>query len=92
MVTGCLRPTPTDYLSILSGIQPAELRRLRAVLSLAYRESIDPDHILFSLLSGSLDVRLERLRSRRSFVPAARNLLNKLARLDIRASQWTNYR
>ena len=26
MVTVCLRPTPTDYLSMLLGIQPAELR------------------------------------------------------------------
>ena len=31
-----------------------------------------------------------RLRSRRSFIPAARNLLNNLAELGIRASQWTN--
>ena len=28
IVTGCLRPTPTDHLPVLSGIQPAELRRL----------------------------------------------------------------
>ena len=25
IITGCLRPTPTDYLPVLSGIQPAEL-------------------------------------------------------------------
>ena len=37
LVTGCLRPTPTDHLSILSGIHPAELRRMGATLSLAYR-------------------------------------------------------
>ena len=35
IVTGCLRPTPTDHLPILSGIQPAELRRMGATLSLA---------------------------------------------------------
>ena len=45
IVTGCLRPTPTDHLPVLSGIQPAELRRLGATLSLAYRGSLDPDHI-----------------------------------------------
>ena len=28
IVTGCLCPTPTDHLPVLSGIQPAELRRL----------------------------------------------------------------
>ena len=47
IVTGCLRPTPTDHLPVLSGIQPAELRRLGATLSLAYRGSLDPDHILY---------------------------------------------
>ena len=34
IVTGCLRPTPTDQLPVLSGIQPAELRRTGATLSL----------------------------------------------------------
>ena len=33
-----------------------------------------------------------RLRSRRPFVPAARNLLDNLARLGIRASEWTNHK
>ena len=37
IVTGCLRPTPKDHLPILSGIQPAELRRMGATLSLAHR-------------------------------------------------------
>ena len=90
IVTGCLRPTPTDHLPILSGIQPVELRRLGATLSLAYRGSLDPDHILYGLLSKSSDTGEVRLRSRRPFVPAARNLLDNLARLGIRASEWTN--
>ena len=89
IVTGCLRPTPTDHLPVLSGIQPAELRRLGATLSLAYRGSLDPDHTLYGLLSGSSDT---RQRSRRPFVPASRNLLNNLARLGIRASEWTNHK
>ena len=92
MVTGCLRPTPTDHLPVLSGIQPAELCRMGATLSLAYRGSLDPDHILYGLLSGSSDNRQVRLRSRRPFVPAARNLLDNLARLGIRASEWTNHK
>ena len=57
IVTECLRPTPTDHLPILSGIQSAELRRLGATLSLAYRGSLDTDHILYGLLSGSSDAR-----------------------------------
>ena len=92
IVTGCLHPTPTDHLLILSGIQPAELRRLGATLSLAHRESLDHDHILYGLLSGFSDTRQVRLRSRRPFVPAARNLLDNFARLGIRASEWTNHK
>ena len=54
-------------------------------LSLAHRLSLDPNHILYGLLSGSSDTRQVRLRFRRLFVPAARNLLDNLARLGIRA-------
>ena len=35
IVTGCLRPTPTDCLHVLAGIQPAELCQLGVTLSLA---------------------------------------------------------
>ena len=55
-------------------------------LSLAYRGSLDPNHILHGLLSGSSDTGQVRLRSRRPFVPAARNLFG------IRASEWTNHK
>ena len=92
IVTGCLRPISTDHLPVLSGIQPAELRRMGATLSLAHRGSLDPDHILYGLLSGSSDTRQVRLRSRRPFVPAAQNLLDNLDRLGIRASEWTNHK
>ena len=92
IVTGCLRPTPTDHRPVLSGIQPAELRRLGATLSLAYRGSLDPDHILYGILSGSSDTGQVRLRSRRPFMPAARNRLDNLARFGIRASEWINHK
>ena len=42
IVTRCLRPTPMDHLPVLSGIQPAELCRMGATLSLAHRVSLDP--------------------------------------------------
>ena len=92
MVTGYLRPTPTDHLPVLSGIQPAALRQMGATLSLAHRGSLDPDHNLHGLLSGSSDNRQVRLKSRRSFVPATRNLLDNLAKIGIRASEWTNHK
>ena len=47
-----------------------------------------PRSYLVCLLSGFSDTRQVRLRSRRPFVPAARNLLDNLARLGIRASEW----
>ena len=59
-----------------------------ATLFLAHRGSLDSDHILYGLFSGSLDNR----QVRRPFVPGARNLLDNLARFGIRASEWTNYK
>ena len=63
-----------------------------ATLSLAYHGSLNPDHILYGLLSGSSDTGQVRIRSRRPFVSAARNLLDNLASLGIRASEWTNHK
>ena len=71
---------------------PAELHRMGATLSLVHHGSLDPDHILYGLLNGSLDTRQARLRSRRPFVTAAWNLLDNLARLGICASEWTNHK
>ena len=88
IVTGCLRPN----LPVLAGIQPAELRRLGATLSLAYRGSVDPDHILYELWAGSPDGHRERINSRRPFVRAARKLLQDLTELDIRAAQGTDFK
>ena len=63
-----------------------------ATLSLTHRGSVDPNHILYGLLSGSSDTGQVRLRSRRPFVPAVRNLLHNLARLGIRVSEWKNHK
>ena len=90
MVTGCLRPILTDHLPVLLGIQPAELRRMGATLSLAHCGSLDFDHILYGLLSGSLNTGQVRLRSRLPFVPGARNILDNLAKLGMDKSQMEN--
>ena len=92
IVTGCLRPISTDHLPVLSGIHPAELRQMEATLPLAYHGSLDPDHILYGLLSRSSDTCQVRLRFRRQFVPAAPNRLDNLARFGICASEWTNHK
>ena len=87
---------PASYcsgpLTILSGIQEAEMRRLGVTLFLAKRGTLDPGHILQRQLAGLPDLPQERLKSRRPFVPALRKLLNDLSKLGIRAAQWTNYR
>ena len=50
IVIVCLCPTPADNLPILAGIQPAELRRSGATLSLA-RRAMEPGHLLHSALT-----------------------------------------
>jgi len=50
IVTGRLRPIPADNLPILVGIQPSELRRKGATLSLA-RRAMEPGHLLHSVLT-----------------------------------------
>ena len=42
IVTGCLRPTPTDYLPVLAGIHPAELRRLGALPGILWQFGLEP--------------------------------------------------
>ena len=83
---------PIYTLSLLSGIHPVELCQMGVTLSLAHRGSLDLDHILHGFLSGSLDNRQVRLRSRHPFGPVAWNLLDNLARLGIRTSGWTNHK
>ena len=91
IVTGCLRPTPTNYLPILADIQPAELRHRGATLSLANRATLNPDHILHEQLVEKQNAHQVRLKSRRPFVPAAQKLLDSLTESDIRAVQWMDY-
>ena len=83
IVTGCL--------PILAGIQPAELRRRGATLSLANRATLNPGQILHEQLVGKQNAHQGRLKSRRPFVPAAQKLLDSLTESHIRAAQWMDY-
>ena len=56
-----------------------------AILSLVHRVSLDSVHILHGLLSGSSD-------TRQKDPDACLNILDNLARLGIRASEWTNHK
>ena len=72
MVRGCLKPTPTEYLSVLFGIPLAELRRKAATLSLA-SQSLEPGHTLYKYFKRLMTKR--RLKSRKPFVIEAQGLL-----------------
>jgi len=60
-VTGCLRPTPAGNIPILAGIQPAELRRNGATLSLA-RRAMEPGYLLHSALTCPTGGNARRLK------------------------------
>ena len=88
IVTGCMRSTPTDNLFVLAGILPTELRRERAMLSLACRAQ-EPEHLLNERLL-SLPYRGQRqLKSRHPFVPAALKLLRDFSESSISVAHWT---
>ena len=90
IVTGCLRPTPANNLPILAGIQPAELRRSKATLSLG-RRVMEPGHLLHSALTRPSSVVARRLKSRHPFVPAVQQLVSLSDNNNIRAKQWTDH-
>ena len=92
-MTGCLRPTPADNLSILAGlprIQRPELRRIGATLSLA-RRAMEPGHLLHSALTCPPSADALRLKSRHPFVPAAQQLISLSDNNSIRAAQWADH-
>jgi len=90
IVTGCLRPTPTDNLPILAGIQPAELRRRGATLSLG-RRAMEPGNLLHSALTHPSGAAALRLKSRHPFLPAAQQLVSLSDNNNIRAAQWADH-
>ena len=91
-MTGCLRPTPTDDLYALAGIQPFELRRKRVTLSLA-RRAQDPKHMLHERLLSPLYGKYWQLKFRRPFVPAALDLLNDADAVSTSAAgSWADHK
>ena len=87
IVTGCLRPTPIDNLFVLAGILPTELRRKKAVLSLA-RRAQGPESILHERLLSLPYGGNRQLKSRHPFVPAALKLLDEFSKSDTSVACW----
>ena len=90
IVSGCLRPTPADNLPILAGIQPAELRRSGATLSLG-RRAMDPGHLPHSALTCPSSAVAWRLKSKHPFVPAAQQFISFCDNNSIRAAQQADH-
>ena len=78
MVTGCLKPTPTEYIPVLFGIPPAELCHKAATLSLA-SQFLEPGHSLYNYFKRPMTKR--RLKSRKPFVITAQGLLAQITNM-----------
>ena len=90
-VTGCLRPTSTDSLFVLSGITPTELRRKRAILYLTCRAQ-EPGHLLHDGLTSHPYVGHRQAKSRHHFAPAALELLRDASELGSSAARQPDHR
>ena len=80
MITGCLKPTNTNSLSVLAGIAPSDIRRAVASRTERTRQATDERHPL----NGHIGV-VPRLKSRKSFMTCTKpiNTTAKAARLEL---------
>jgi len=90
IVTGCLRPTPADNLTILAGIQPAGLHCIGTTMPLAPR-GMEPGNLLHLALTRLSSANAWRLKSRHQFVPAPQHLITLSDNNNIRAAQWADH-
>ena len=67
IITGCLRPTPTDLLPVLAGIGPASLRVEKATHRLAQQAVLDENHAPNQLAIKAQPGKRQRLKSRHLF-------------------------
>jgi len=79
----------TCVLKIVTGIQPAELRRNSPTLSLA-RRAMEPGHLLQTALTRPSSANARRLKSTHPFVHAA-HLISSSDNNNIRAAQWAGH-
>ena len=67
IITGCVKPTPTHLLPVLSGIAPAKLRRNYVSNKMSYHAWVNKEHPLHSLVPDPQNLRPQRLKSRHPF-------------------------
>ena len=89
IVTGCLRPTPTDLLSVMVGIFPPSLRRKKATHRLAQQAVLDENHALNQLVTQAQPDKRQRLKSHHPFPRHAAILQeSKFSILEAWRSDW----
>ena len=88
-VSGCLRATPVNRLTILSGIAPPTLRREAAVLALSRKAQANEDHLLHRMLQERPT--RARLKSRRPISQQAHHL-SDLAPPGVTKQSWLRTR
>ena len=80
IITGCLKPTNTDSLPVLSGIAPSEIRRAVASRTELARHTTDQRHPL----NGHIGV-VQRLQSQKRFIKCSEpiNMTSEAARMAL---------
>jgi len=78
------------FLPILAGIQPAELRRNVATLSLA-RHAVEPGHLLHFAHTRPSNANSRCLKSGHPFVPPTQHLLSSSDNNNIPAQHWADH-
>ena len=67
IITGCVKPTPTRLLLVLSEIAPAKLRRNYVTNKISFRTWADKEHPLHSLVPDPQNLSPQLLKSRHPF-------------------------
>ena len=89
LVIECLRSSPTSLFG-LSGITPAKVRRKRATLSLACHGQ-EPGHLLHDRLTSHAYGEHRQLKSRRTFLRPALELLRDASKLGTSGARWADH-
>ena len=88
IITGCLHPTETIFLPVLSGIMPPDIKREHCIAKLVTAAKENPHHLLHqqvSIAAGILSP--QRLKCRRPFI---RHAVSKLADNLDPMLEWNN--
>jgi len=90
IVTSCLRPTPANNLPILTGIQPAVLRRMEPHC-LSVSSTSCHGAWTSALLSAHPPSSANARRLKPRLAPAAQQLISSSDNTNIRAAQWADH-